>query len=58
MDDYLKQANPFADPEQLTKRHQEIQNLMKSHLENHLKGPKEFTEDYTTQLQKVYAIHF
>lgn len=54
MEDYLKQTKPFANSEQLKKRHQEIQSLIKSCLENHLKGPKEFTAEYTIKLQEVY----
>jgi len=58
MEDYLQQTKPFAKSEQLTKRHHEIQNLTKHHLENHLKGPKELTLGYTIELQEVNAFSF
>ncbi len=54
MDNWLKGVNPFATSDQLSKKHQEIQETTTNDLTTHLKGPNnEFTMPYTIQLHQV-----
>lgn len=53
MDEWLQNTVPFATFEQLNKQHQEIQEITKNDLNNHLKGIDEFKQPFKDRLHLV-----
>ena len=58
INEWLNGTKPFASSDQLTKKHQEIQESAMNHLNSNLKGPNEFTAPSMIQLQQVQHFTF
>lgn len=54
---WLSGKTPFADSDELTQKHYEVQKTSMNDLKARLKGPNEFAASFTRQLEQV-SIYF
>jgi len=50
---WLRDVTPFADSDELTQKHQEVQKTSMNDLKTRLRGPGEFVMPFTSQFEQV-----